>query len=97
MILIEAMDELPLIVGAILAILTMLNFSLHKLEEGHVGVYYRVHIKSITLIHSLILFCSFSVGRSVAPASQQSRLSHDGSFDHFVQIGASKKYETKVD
>jgi hypothetical protein len=40
--LIEAMDELPLIVGAILAILTMLNFSLHKLEEGHVGVYYRV-------------------------------------------------------
>jgi hypothetical protein len=36
------MDELPLIVGAILAMITILNFSLHKLDEGHVGVYYRV-------------------------------------------------------
>jgi len=42
----EAMDELPLIVGAILAIITVLNFSLHKLEEGHVGVYYRVFISN---------------------------------------------------
>ncbi|XP_059475827.1 erlin-2-like [Neocloeon triangulifer] len=35
------MDELPFIIGIILAIITVLNFSLHKLEEGHVGVYYR--------------------------------------------------------
>ncbi|CAB3362270.1 erlin-1-like [Cloeon dipterum] len=35
------MDELPFLIGIILSIITVLNFSLHKLEEGHVGVYYR--------------------------------------------------------
>jgi hypothetical protein len=37
-------DISVVVAGIVLALGISLNFSLHKLEEGHVGVYYRVSI-----------------------------------------------------
>jgi hypothetical protein len=39
------MADLTVVIGgAVLVLGISLNFSLHKLDEGHVGVYYRVSI-----------------------------------------------------
>jgi hypothetical protein len=37
-------DILVVAAGVVLALVISLHFSLHELEEGHVGVYYRVSI-----------------------------------------------------
>ena len=54
------------ILGAVatgLAVLAVtLNFSLHKIEEGHVGVYFRV---SSGMNYSILLFTSNSTNMSI--------------------------------
>jgi hypothetical protein len=40
-------DISVVVAGVVLVLGISLNFSLHKLEEGHVGVYYRVSICSL--------------------------------------------------
>ena len=38
-------EVLGLAAGLMLGLAMIMNFSIHKLEEGHVGVYYRVSMK----------------------------------------------------
>jgi hypothetical protein len=43
-------DIAAVVAGVVLALGISLHFSLHKLEEGHVGVYYRVSIFSHSVL-----------------------------------------------
>jgi hypothetical protein len=61
-------DISVVVAGVVLALGISLHFSLHKLEEGHVGVYYRVStlffsVLTLFLKQRIIPFTSFSFPR----------------------------------
>lgn len=44
-----------LLVAVVGVLIMMINFSLHKIDEGYVGVYYRVNSNSINVVECLFL------------------------------------------
>lgn len=63
------------------------NFSLHKIDEGHVGVYYRVRefiFKLCDYIYTVCISmsCNFFIGWCLAKGNEQSGLSHDVSISN---------------
>ena len=68
----------------------MFNFSLHKIDEGNVGVYYRVRDCFITTPHPSFNNYFFQ-GRCLIESNEQSWLPHDDTLPHNSPISAGKK------
>lgn len=55
------LDQRIIAIGFLVCFAVVFNFSLHRIEEGHVGVYFRVSNSSPTCLRALLLFDHYSI------------------------------------
>lgn len=88
------MDTIYAVIIAIASTMFITNLGIHKIEEGHVGVYYRVSIFGTFYLPVELLVkpyrnASYSAGRRTALRNKSTRLSHDGPDDNDLQTRSS--------
>lgn len=73
------------LIGGILSTLFIIsNYSLHRIEEGHVGIYFRVSFSKLIKELKIIKFMNF-LGRCSVAFDELSWLPHDDTIVNFIQ------------